>query len=71
MKSFFMGLVVGVLGLIVWLVASVIEGLVRGVEGKGSWVYSLVVLGFLLMIGGPVFFWLLRPLWNKVRRQRV
>jgi len=64
------GLVLLILGLILWMVASFIEALQRIGGGPPTPMMAVVVLGILVAIGGPVVFWIILPIRNRRRRAR-
>jgi drug/metabolite transporter (DMT)-like permease len=84
MRKFLIGLGLGLLGAILWVVASVVAGVASAGEcleesGFGdcdSDLFadpvsgSLVVVGFVVMLGGPALFWLILPIVGWVRRLR-
>lgn len=68
MWSFFVGLVTGFIGFIIWALFGVIGGCGEAVTGEQDpGLYAAMIVGFLLMLGGPLFFWLIYPLWKKAR----
>ena len=95
-RNFLIGLALGMLGAILWVVASVVAGLASAggcleqtfptpepgappqfptLTGCESDLFSdpvsgsLVVVGFLVMLGGPVLFWVVLPIAGWVRRR--
>jgi len=68
----FKGIVVGVLGFVVWLLTSVVGGLREGLGGgRDPVLYGLMFLGFFLMIGGPVVYIGVLPAWGWWKRRRA
>ncbi len=62
--NFIKGLLAGILGFLLWIVASIID--VFTAEGDSfSFFKLLMVAGFLLMILGPIAFWILVPTKDK------
>lgn len=71
MKNFALGLIIGLLGIIVWLIASVIGGFGEGVSGeKEPVLYGLMSVGFLLIFLGPLTFWVIVPVVKRIRRKK-
>ena len=72
-KYVLIGLGIGVLGAILWIVASVAGGVIEGFGGgRNPGLYTLMVIGFAGMIGGPFAFWVILPIrgYRKNRRSR-
>jgi len=65
-KAISRGLGILLLGLALWISASVFEGIVRGLTGE-SFLFTRVVMGigFLLIFLGPVLFWIILPLRDR------
>lgn len=61
--NFIKGLLAGILGFLLWAVASIIEVFAEG--GSFSVFRLLMVAGFLFMILGPIVFWILIPTKDK------
>jgi len=73
--SFFKGLALGLLGLLLWIVASVITGVSQAGEDLGGQetpvlFYVFVGIGFAVMIGGPLLYWFVFPIVGYLRRRR-
>ena len=68
MKRFFAGLAIGVVGFLIWqtgVAIAVTQGTLSPEPGD---IASLVALaGFGLMLAGPIYFWIARPLMAKRR----
>jgi len=64
------GLVLLILGLILWIIASVVEAFLEFPTGQQTPMIYVMALGFLVMIGGPVVFWIILPIRNWIRRRR-
>jgi len=70
-KYFLIGLGIGVLGAILWIVASVVGGAIEGLGGgRDSALYTLMVVGFTAMVGGPIAFWIILPIRKALRKRR-
>jgi len=68
-KGFLIGLGIGLLGVILWLVSSLIAGVGEGLGAEPlPLLHALVTIGFVIMIGGPVFFWLILPVKRQLWR---
>ena len=71
MHNVFKGVVVGILGFIVWFVVSVVYGIGQGLGGGGNpTLDALMYLGFALMVGGPVVYIVILPIWGWWRGRR-
>ena len=69
MRNFLIGLAGLVGGAVLWIVASVIGGAMEVTTGEANPVLVfLMVVGFLVMIGVPVVFWVIIPLIRRLRR---
>jgi len=65
------GLVLLILGLILWILSSVVEAFITLPTGGHTWLFYVMALGFFVMIGGPVVFWAIIPIRNRIRRRRT
>lgn len=71
LKLFLIGLGIGVLGAILWVLTSVVAGIGEGLGGEPLPVlHALMVVGFIVMIGGPFTFWLILPIRRVLRNRR-
>lgn len=71
MRVFIIGLGIGLLGVLLWLVASVVAGFGEGLGAEPlPLLHGLMITGFIIMIGAPLTFWILLPLTRLVRRHR-
>ena len=71
MKNFAIGLGIGLLGVILWVLASVVQGLGTGVGGKSLPLLTvLMIIGFVIMFAGPVTFWIILPIKNRLSRRK-
>jgi len=73
MGNLFKGLVLGVLGVLLWIIASVLAAVGSVAEGSddpfASPLFgSLMVVGFAVMVLGPFLFWVVAPIVSLVRR---
>ncbi len=70
-KYFLIGLGIGILGAILWFVASVTGGTIEGLGGaRSSIIMAFVYIGFFVMVLGPLTFWIILPIrraWKKRR----
>jgi hypothetical protein len=70
-KNFLIGLGIGVLGAILWVVASVTAGVGEGLGAEPlPSLHALMVIGFFVMVLGPLTFWLILPIRRAVKRRR-
>jgi len=76
MRNFFMGLVVGLLGAILWIQTILIRDVGQMLMGEEAWrrdelLVAVAMVGFLVMFLGPILFWGLLPvggwLWRRFR----
>ena len=69
MRNFLIGLAGLVGGAILWVAASAVGGAIEGLGGERDPVlYSLMFLGWLVMICMPMAFWVVIPLARRLRR---
>ena len=72
MHNVFKGIVVGILGLIVWFLASIPLGISAAFGGaQDPLFYTIMVAGFLAMVGGPVVYIGILPAVAWLRRRRA
>ena len=72
MHDVFKGIVVGILGFLVWFGVSVVGGLMEGIGGgRDPLLYGLMFVGFFLMVGGPVVYIGVLPAVAWLRRRRA
>lgn len=74
MKNFALGLGLGLLGTLLWVVASVVQGVGVGVGvgGKSSPLLTvLMVIGFVVIFAAPVTFWIVLPIKNRLSRRNT
>ena len=72
MHNVFKGIVVGVLGFVLWLVASFVGGAITGLGGPALPVLFLgMYLGFFVMVGGPVVYIVVLPVAGWIKRRRA
>lgn len=79
MGNFFRGLALGLLGLLVWVVGSVLAaaGAIAGGTGdlfEEPLFGAILVIGFVVMVGGPLLYWVVAPVVavvKHVRRKRA
>ena len=74
MGKFFAGLALGILGALLWIIASVLAAVGALAEGEDDLFAdpvagSPVVVGFVVVIGGPVLYWFILPIvgWLRCR----
>lgn len=58
------------LGLILWILFSVIGGIKAGLGQFDPTLYAAMYASFFLMIFGPILFWIVLPLVGRYRRRR-
>ena len=58
------------LGLILWILFSIMGGISAGLGHFDPSLYNAMVASFFLMIVGPVIFWIVLPLVERYRRRR-
>ena len=70
MRNFLLGLAIGVVGIILagWAFMSLLAlGVAQefgGNEGSGSLAVILAVIGTVLAVFGPLYFWILKPIFG-------
>jgi hypothetical protein len=70
-KYFLIGLGIGVLGAILWVAASVTAGVGEGLGGEPLPIlHALMVIGFFVMVLGPLAFWIVLPIRKTLRKRR-
>jgi hypothetical protein len=59
-------------GAILWLIASFIIGVGRGLGGEEppAILNTLLNIGFLVMVVGPVVFWIIIPIKNRFKKRK-
>lgn len=63
MRNLVIGLVLGMLGAILWLLASFFAGFGEVVSGESPPdKVGLAIAGFVVMFGGPLVFWIILPI---------
>lgn len=66
MGNFLNGLLLLVCGAVLWVVASVVGGFEEfATGGIDPVVLGLMAIGFVVMIGGPVWYWIVVPIRNR------
>lgn len=71
MHDVFKGIVVGFIGLIVWLLASIPAGIEHVLVGTEEPIVTpFMALGFFLMVGGPAVYIVILPVASWWRRRR-
>jgi drug/metabolite transporter (DMT)-like permease len=79
MRNFFFGLALGLLGAILWIVASIVAAAASFAENKNDPFAdpvsgTLMVVGFAVMFLGPALFWIVVPVagwWRRRRRAKT
>ena len=72
MHDVFKGIVVGFIGLVIWVLASIPAGIDAALGTTTSPLFdAFMVLGFFLMIGGPVVYIVVLPVRDWLRRHRT
>ena len=69
MVNIFGGLAFFITGLIIWGVSSAGKAVSEVAKIGGSGMTFFMKLGFIFMIGGPVLFWVIRPI-QRLKRGR-
>jgi len=71
-KYFLIGLGIGVLGVALWLAASVTGGVIEGLSGERNQALRfLMYAGGSIMILGPFAFWIILPIRRAVKNRRA
>jgi hypothetical protein len=70
-KYILIGLGIGVLGAILWIVASVTAGVGEGLGAEPlPSLHALMAIGFFVMVGGPLAFWIILPIRKAMKKRR-
>lgn len=70
MRNFLIGLAGLVGGAVLWIVASFLGAVGEiGTGERNPVAFALMVIGFLVMVGVPIAFWVVIPLARRLRRQ--
>lgn len=70
MKNFLIGLGIGALGAILWVVVSTVGGFGEGLGAEPLPILRrLMYVGYAMMVGGPLVFWVIRPVVQWIRRR--
>ena len=71
MKRFAIGLGIGLIGAVLWVLASVVGGAGEAITGeKEPVLLAFMYIGATTMVGGPLVFWIALPIISKIRRRR-
>jgi drug/metabolite transporter (DMT)-like permease len=71
-KYFLIGLGIGILGAILWAITGIFGGTIEGLGGEApTVVYVLVCIGFFVMVGGPLAFWIILPVRRAIKNRRA
>jgi hypothetical protein len=71
-KYILIGLGIGVLGAVLWLVSSLIGGIGEGLGGKAPTIlYVLLYIGGITMVAGPLAFWIILPVRRAIKNRRA
>ena len=68
MGNVFKGIVVGVLGFLVWLFSSVVGGTLEAFGTYSSGLRFFMYLGGILMIAGPLVYIVVIPIRNRMKK---
>jgi hypothetical protein len=70
-KYILIGLGIGILGAILWVVASVTAGVGEGLGGEPLPIlHVLIYIGGIIMVVGPFTFWIILPIRKALRKRR-
>lgn len=70
MKNFIIGLGIGLLGALLWVLSSVVAGTGEGLGAEPLPIlHTLMTVGFVVMVAAPVIFWIVLPIWKLVKRK--
>lgn len=70
MNNIFKGIVVGVLGAVLWFLFSVLQGFGEAFGTSDPVLETFMIIGFALMVGGPVVYIAILPAVAWLRRRR-
>lgn len=72
MNNFLAGLAAAFVGFIIWMTVSVFYGITNwDSDTYPAMFWWIATPAFLVMVGGPVWFWFIGPLWSWLRRRRT
>jgi len=70
-KYFLIGLGIGILGAILWIIASVIGAALAIPTGETPRiVWAFMCIGWFAMVGGPLTFWIILPIRRAIKKRR-
>lgn len=71
MRNFGIGLGLGILGALLWVVASVLGGIGQAMKSPAPpIVTAFMTIGFIVMFLGPLVFWIILPIRNWLKRRK-
>jgi hypothetical protein len=71
-KYILIGLGIGVLGAILWVVVSVVAAGVEVASGTTPpLLEAFLIIGFFVMVGGPLAFWIILPVRRAIKNRRA
>ena len=69
MHNAFKGIMVGLIGLALWVSFSIVEAFAELAEDPNLFGLGGMYLGFILMVGGPIIYIIVIPAVNRLRRR--
>ena len=70
MRNFGIGLGLGILGALLWVVASAMVGIGQGMKSPAPPIANVfMVIGFITMFVGPLVFWIILPIRNWLKKK--
>lgn len=71
MHNVFKGIVVGFIGLVIWLLFSVLWAVTDFMGDEAGLWHNGMYLGFAIMLGGPIIYIVVLPVAGWLRRRRA
>lgn len=69
MKSFAIGLGIGLVGAVLWLITGLLWGIGQTFGSEAPILFkALYAIGFIVMIGSPLTFWVILPIKHLITR---
>ena len=70
MKDFAIGLVIGLVGAVLWVLVSLVGGAGEAIIGEvNPTLRVLMYIGGVVMVGGPLVFWVILPIRRRISRR--
>jgi hypothetical protein len=70
MSNLFKGFVCLVLGAVLWILTSVVGGFLEAFGEASLTLEYLMYIGFAIMVLGPIIFWIIIPIKNRLTKKK-